>query len=185
MILAVDLIKEEGGKGTLALGVDNEAAIKATGAFNSKVGHYLMDILDLRRLIPAHGQRNLIVRLSGHQSIPRHEAADERAKLAAGVDNSEARVLPRSLKKRNGTIITLPTNKSALEQQFYHKIKKEAAAVMTHSPRYPLLRKIDSVDENVRKLVARFLSENDFRRFSQKLELGGKALKLFGRYFST
>jgi hypothetical protein len=39
MILAVYLIKEEGGKGTLALGVDNQAAIKATGAFNSKAGH--------------------------------------------------------------------------------------------------------------------------------------------------
>ncbi|OJA17545.1 hypothetical protein AZE42_13583 [Rhizopogon vesiculosus] len=91
-----------------------------------------MDILhdDLRRLILAHDQRKLIVRWSpGHQSIPGNEAADEQVKLAAGGDNSEARLLP---------------SKSALKQQFHHKIKKGAAAVMTRSPRYPLLRKIDS-----------------------------------------
>ncbi|OJA15130.1 hypothetical protein AZE42_11430 [Rhizopogon vesiculosus] len=147
MILAAELLKEEGRQGTLALRVDNQAAIKATGGFNSKAGHYLMDTLhdDLRKLIPTHYQHKLIVRWSpGHQGIPGNEAADEHAKLAAGGDNTEARLLPRSLKKRNGTVITLPISKSALKQQFHHKIKKEAAAVMAKSPRYPLLRKIDS-----------------------------------------
>jgi hypothetical protein len=59
----VDLLREEGGKGTLALGVDSQAATKATGAFNSKAGYYLMGILhdDIRRLILAHDQRKLIV----------------------------------------------------------------------------------------------------------------------------
>jgi len=38
----VDLLREEGGKGTLALGVDSQAATKAMGAFNSKAGYYLM-----------------------------------------------------------------------------------------------------------------------------------------------
>ncbi|OAX34215.1 ribonuclease H-like protein, partial [Rhizopogon vinicolor AM-OR11-026] len=91
MILAVDLLREEGGKGMLVSDVDNQAAIKATRAFNSKARHYLMDILhdDLRRLIPAHDQRKLIVRWSpGHQGIPGNEAADEQSKLAAGGNNS-------------------------------------------------------------------------------------------------
>jgi len=35
MMLAMELLKE-GGLGSLALGVDNQAAIAATGAFNSK-----------------------------------------------------------------------------------------------------------------------------------------------------
>ncbi|OJA20566.1 hypothetical protein AZE42_10790 [Rhizopogon vesiculosus] len=68
--------------------------------------------------------------------VPGNKTADEQAKLAAGGDNSEARVLPRPLEKRIGTI-TLPTSKSALKQQFHHKIKKETVALMTHSPRYP------------------------------------------------
>jgi hypothetical protein len=57
MILVVELLKE-GGLGSLALGVDNQAAIAATGAFNSKPGHYLMDIFhdDLRKLIPDHDE---------------------------------------------------------------------------------------------------------------------------------
>jgi len=116
----MDLLREEGGEGTLALGVD----IKATGAFNSKAGHYHMNILydDIRRLTLAYDQRKPIVRCSpGHQGIPGNEVADEQAKQAAGGDNSEARLLPRSLKRRNGTIITLLTSESALKQQIHHK----------------------------------------------------------------
>lgn len=146
MILAVDLLREEGGRGTLALGVDNQAAIRATGAFCSKPGHYLMDIFhdDLRKIIPAHDQRKMIVRWTpGHYGIPGNEAAGEQAKLAAGGDSSEAHLLPKSLKKRNGTIILLPSSKSALKQRFYAKLKLEPTSVMKHSPRYPLLRKID------------------------------------------
>jgi len=122
--VAVDLLREEGSKGTLALGVDSQAAIKATGTFNSKAGHYHMDILydDIWTLILAHDQRKLIVRCSpGHQGIPRSEVADEQAKQAAGGDNSAARLLPRSLKRRNGTIITLLTSESTLKQQIHHK----------------------------------------------------------------
>ncbi|KAG2751295.1 hypothetical protein P692DRAFT_20645432, partial [Suillus brevipes Sb2] len=43
MILAIELLKEEGGTGSMALGVDNQAAIWATKAFVLKPGHYLMD----------------------------------------------------------------------------------------------------------------------------------------------
>lgn len=43
MILAIELLKEEGGEGSMALGIDNQAAIWATKAFVSKPGHYLMD----------------------------------------------------------------------------------------------------------------------------------------------
>ncbi|KAG2746896.1 hypothetical protein P692DRAFT_20690849, partial [Suillus brevipes Sb2] len=43
MILAVELLREEGGKGTMSLGIDNQAAIHATKVFASKPGHHLMD----------------------------------------------------------------------------------------------------------------------------------------------
>lgn len=69
MILAVELLREEGGKETLALGIDNQAAITATRAFKSKPGHYLMDTFrdDLHKIIPAHDQRKLVIRWT-----PRH-----------------------------------------------------------------------------------------------------------------
>jgi hypothetical protein len=53
MILAVQLLKEEGGErgGTMSLGVDNQAAIRTTSAFRSQLGHYLMDIFP-----PVHGR---------------------------------------------------------------------------------------------------------------------------------
>ncbi|KAG2741300.1 hypothetical protein P692DRAFT_20680544, partial [Suillus brevipes Sb2] len=47
MILAVKLLEEEmrarGGRRTMALGADNQAAIRSTHIFQSKPGHYLMD----------------------------------------------------------------------------------------------------------------------------------------------
>ena len=64
MILTIELPREEGGKGSMALGADNQAAIAATSAFTSKAGHYLMDIFhdDLHRLIPTHDYRKLTIR---------------------------------------------------------------------------------------------------------------------------
>ncbi|KAF8123998.1 hypothetical protein EV363DRAFT_1104187, partial [Boletus edulis] len=45
MILAVELLRRHRGVvGTVSLGLDNKAAILATGAFKSGPGHYLMDI---------------------------------------------------------------------------------------------------------------------------------------------
>ncbi|KAG2740535.1 hypothetical protein P692DRAFT_20655783, partial [Suillus brevipes Sb2] len=54
MILAVELIRRAGGGESMALGVDNQAAIRATKAFNSQPGHHLMDTFhdSLREIIP-------------------------------------------------------------------------------------------------------------------------------------
>lgn len=84
MILAVELLRERmrrrgRARPTMALGVDNQAAIRATGGFQSKPGHYLIDIFhdDLRRLLPRNDDHKLIIRWSaGHIGIPGNEAAD-------------------------------------------------------------------------------------------------------------
>ncbi|KAG2064522.1 hypothetical protein BDR04DRAFT_1035080, partial [Suillus decipiens] len=72
MILGVELLKEAGGRGTMALGVDNQAAIRAMDAFSSKPGHYLIDIFhdDLHRLLPSNDGRKLMIRwMPGHEGI--------------------------------------------------------------------------------------------------------------------
>lgn len=64
MILAVELLRRKAGrKDSMALGADNQAAILATQAFNSKAGHYLMDIFhnDLRIFIPDFDRRKLTI----------------------------------------------------------------------------------------------------------------------------
>ncbi|KAG2360046.1 hypothetical protein BDR07DRAFT_1336092, partial [Suillus spraguei] len=101
MILAVQLLKETGGRrGTISLGVDNQAAIRATEAFRSQPGHYLMDQFhdDLRRLIPEHDERKLKVRWTpGHVGIPGNEEADTHTKRAARGESSDTRAQPKSL----------------------------------------------------------------------------------------
>ncbi|KAG2340107.1 hypothetical protein BDR05DRAFT_1036078 [Suillus weaverae] len=149
MILAIELLKEGGGEGSMALSVDNQAAIRATKAFISKPGHYLMDKFhdDLRKLVPAHDERKLTIRWSpGHHGIPGNEAADEQAKMAARGDSSAPNELPKSLlTARTNAATTLPISKSALKQQFGRIIKEESSNIMKSSLRYKCLHEIDAL----------------------------------------
>lgn len=153
MILAVQLIKEElEARGerelTMALGVDNQAAIRTTTAFQSKPGHYLVDKFhdDLRKtLSQTDSNSKLTIRWSaGHIGIAGNEAADEQAKRAARGDTSSAGTLPQSLLIRNCKPTVLPISKSTIKQEFNRTLKDEAVEVLRQSPQYPYLRTIDS-----------------------------------------
>ena len=147
MILAIHLLREAEANGTMALGVDNQAAIKATGTFRSQPGHYLMDRFhdDLRKLLPEDDGRKLVIRWTpGHADIPGNEAADKRAKEAARGESSEGPALPQSLQSKLKLPTTLPISKSATKQHFQEALKKEAIQVMTASPRHAHLQSIDS-----------------------------------------
>lgn len=146
MILAVEILREE-RKGTMSLGVDNQAVICATKVFVSKPGHYLMDKFhdDLRSLILAHDNQKLIIQWAlDHKGIPGNEAADEQAKRAARGESSILKELPKSLlATRSNNKLTLPISKSALKQIFRGEIKTKAATIMKNSPHYQHLHNID------------------------------------------
>ena len=130
----------------MALGVDNQAAIRATNAFQSKPGHYLMDKLhdDLRTLFPAEGDGKLIIRwTAGHVGIPGNEQADEQAKKAARGETSATHLLPLSLRSTADTPATLPISKSAIKQTFQQSINAEARTVQSSSPRSIKFKEID------------------------------------------
>lgn len=144
MVLAVQLLKEAGGRGTMALGVDNQAAIRSTGALHSQPGHYLpvVNVIlhnALRELLPVKDGRQLIIRWTpGHKGIAGNEAADIQAKRAARGEASAGNMLPKSLRTRTNIPIKLPFSKSVTKQHFQNprSVKKRSS---TNHVRFPAL----------------------------------------------
>ncbi|KAI9430296.1 hypothetical protein BJY52DRAFT_1351176 [Lactarius psammicola] len=142
ILLGLQLIKnhEERNK-TFALGVDNQAAIKALASKLNKSGHYLAaEALNAAaRLKKTKGKKYaLTIRwVAGHSEIPGNEKADEEAKKAAEGTTSEAAKLPAILRK------DIKINRSAAKQHSNtkrkHKWKKEWEA----SPRYEKNKRLD------------------------------------------
>lgn len=129
------------------MGVDNQAAIRATKAFHSQPGHYLVDLLhdDLRKLIPGNDERKLTIRWTpGHRGIIGNKAADIEAKKAANGDSSEGRELPKAFLNRDGTLKTLPKSKAALKQNLLGRGQNHYAQLTTlpndpfHRPHRPV-----------------------------------------------
>jgi ribonuclease HI len=148
MILAVQILKEKGGGvgRSMALGIDNQAAIKATTAFSSQPGHYLMDIFhdDLRQLIQTDDSRKLVIRWTlCHKGIAGNKVADVHVKRAARGESSPASELPKSLLTKQRELLTLPQSKLAIQQCFNKYIKEEANTVIASSPRITQLRSVD------------------------------------------
>ncbi|KAG1798858.1 uncharacterized protein HD556DRAFT_1231883 [Suillus plorans] len=120
MIPAVELLREAGGEGTMALGVDNRAAIRATNAFQSQPGHYLINTFhdDLRMLLPDRDGRKLTIRRTpGHKGIAGNEAADVCTKREARRDTSDGHLLPRSLQIRPNLPIKLLHSKANVQHE--------------------------------------------------------------------
>ena len=142
MMLGLALIRREMGWVLEAMmGVDNQAAITATGAGKSSTGSYIMDRIHVsyQRVIERH--RHLKFTLGWvleHKGIPGNERADEEAKKAAeGTHNNTAKRIPFLMKE-------LLKSKAMLLQACRGQIKLWVASRFKDSSRYQWATHIDS-----------------------------------------
>jgi ribonuclease HI len=142
ILLGLQLIKaNQAGNKMYAIGVDNQAAIKALASKLNKSGHYLAaEILNTtKRMGQASGKKYaLMVRwTAGHSKIPGNEAVDVEVKKAADGHTSEGEWLLKILRK------PLKHSKSAARQTQQEHIKASWSREWAKSPRYNKLKHID------------------------------------------
>ena len=130
------------GNITFAIGVDNQAAIKALSSKFNKPGQYLAaEAYQIAaRLRKTKGKKfSLMLRwTAGHTGIPGNEEADEEAKKAAEGSTSDASQLPKILRK------PLKRSKTAAIQEERTARNIRWRQDWVASPRYAKFHKIDS-----------------------------------------
>jgi ribonuclease HI len=123
MILGLELVREERRVGSVTLGVDNQAAITATGLRRPAPSHYIWDMFHTRLEIIQKRHRNMELEVRwtpGHIGIKGNEEADKEAKKAAERGSSERAGLPAPLRK------VLPHSKSAARMAYTKTLKCKA-----------------------------------------------------------
>jgi ribonuclease HI len=123
ILLGMQLISTEKHRSTMfAIGVDNQAAIKAFQSAMRSLGHHLArEIIKTASKIQRQRSRRryvLTIRwTAGHEGIEGNEAADTEAKRAVEGLSLDKRQLPQYLRKH------LPINPVAAKRVHYNKLK--------------------------------------------------------------
>lgn len=137
MGLAMELLKQEVGRINRAtLGVDNNAALRATEVIRPRSGHHL--VRTLVRITRAARKSRPAMRLQaywtpGHIGIEGNEFVDNHAKLAAAGKTSATRRLPRELRG------AIPRSLAAAKQAYLATLDEKARLAWSSSPRYERL----------------------------------------------
>jgi ribonuclease HI len=142
ILLRMQLVKaNHTGNTTYAIGVDNQAAIKALASKLNKPGHYLAaEVLNTaKKLGKTEGKKYaLTIRwTAGHSKIPGNKEVDGEAKKAVEGLTSDAKSLPKALRR------PLKCSRSAARQQQQERIKIRWGKEWATSPRYDKMKHID------------------------------------------
>jgi ribonuclease HI len=143
ILLAMQLISTEKRASTsFALGVDNQAAIKAFQSDLRQPGHHLaIEIIRVANQIQKRrkkGKYTLNIRwTAGHEGVEGNELADSEAKKAAGGLSSEKTQLPHYLRK------PLLINPAAVKRHMQEKRKQNWSEEWRKSPRGRRTLRID------------------------------------------
>ena len=124
ILLGIHLISTKRyGSTTSAIGVDNQAAIKAFQSTLRKPGHHIArEILCMAKHIQkcrSKARYSLTIHwMAGHEEIKGNKAVDEEVKVAGEGQTSDKHLLPAYLRK------CLPTNPTAVKRMHQDKLKK-------------------------------------------------------------
>ena len=143
LLLGIKLIERYNtGNLTYAIGVDNQAAIKALASKLNRPGHYLAaEVLrEVERIRKRASKKYALMSrwTAGHAGIKGNEAVDMEAKKAAEGLTTALQDLPRMLRK------TLRKSKLAGRQQQQEIVKGKWREEWVSSPRHERLKHIDS-----------------------------------------
>ena len=162
IILGMHLIStEKHGSTTFAIGVDNQAAIKAFQSTLRNPGHHLArEALRIANQIQKRRSKarySLTIRwTAGHEGIEGNEAADVEAKAAAEGKTTDKPLLPSYLRKR------LPINPAAVKRAHHDKQKKTWIKEWRSSKRGIACTRIDSSTPSKKFLSS--ISQNELSR---------------------
>jgi ribonuclease HI len=165
ILLGLQLIRTEKRSNTsCAIGADNQAAIQALQAEETKPGqHIAAEILKLAEQIKKERKSDnygITIRwTAGHCGIEGNEKADLEAKRAAEGSSSNARELPKYLRK------PLRKSISALRQAYSDHANKEWTENWKSSERYKRLQTSDTVPPHSSK----FLKLTSDHRITRKM----------------